>query len=254
MSACPDKAMLLQGLLDAELDAANTVAAEAHLKTCEGCHEEFLQLQAFREAIQAPGVAYRAPDSLRARLDAALQAEAAPAPAAQRGPRRRAPWLASGGITAIAASVALVVLPPQMAQASLDRQLVASHVRSLLANHLTDIATSNQHVVRPWFNGKVDIAPPAPELADQGYPLVGGRLDYIEGRVAPAIVYRRHLHTINLFVLPQGHGPAGPRTARRDGYSLVEWTQGGLRFAAVSDIDLSDLKQFQAAFVAHAPS
>jgi anti-sigma factor RsiW len=245
--------MLLHGLLDEELDAANTVAAETHLKTCEGCNAEFLRLQALREAVQAPGVAHRAPESLRARIDADLLAEATPARAPPRA-RRNAPWLASGGMAAIAAGFAIVVVAPQMAQAALERQLVASHVRSLLANHLTDIATSNQHVVRPWFNGKVDIAPPAPELADQGFPLVGGRLDYIEGRVAPAIVYRRHLHTINLFVLPEGHGLTGLRTTRRDGYSLVEWTQGGLRFAAVSDVELADLKQFRTAFVAASPS
>jgi anti-sigma factor RsiW len=141
-----------------------------------------------------------------------------------------------------------------MLQGGLDRQLVASHVRSLLADHLTDVATSNQHVVRPWFNGKVDVAPPVPELADQGFPLVGGRLDYIDGRVTPAIVYKRRLHTVNLFVWPaEGHGLARGRTARRDGYSLVEWTAGGLRFAAVSDIDMADLQQFRAAYVARSP-
>ena len=138
----------------------------------------------------------------------------------------------------------------------LDRaaQVVASHVRSLLASHLTDVATSNQHVVKPWFNGKVDFAPPVPELADQGFPLVGGRLDYIEGRVAPAIVYRRRLHTVNLFVWPAGDA-ASPidHSARRDGYSLVEWTQGGLRFWAVSDIDLVELKQFRRLFADRSP-
>jgi anti-sigma factor RsiW len=140
-----------------------------------------------------------------------------------------------------------------LAESGVERQLVASHVRSLLANHLTDVATSNQHVVKPWFNGKVDIAPPVPELAEQGFPLVGGRLDYIEGHVAPAIVYRRRLHTVNLFVWPAEKGRLSPdRSVRRDGYSLVEWSEGGLRFAAVSDIDLADLKAFRQAYEAHA--
>ena len=129
---------------------------------------------------------------------------------------------------------------------------MASHVRSLLANHLTDVATSNQHVVRPWFNGKVDIAPPVPELAPQGFPLVGGRLDYIGGRVVPAIVYKRRLHTVYLFVWPaEGRLLNETRSVRRDGYSLAEWTQGGLRFAAVSDIEPAELQQFKAAFTAN---
>jgi anti-sigma factor RsiW len=258
MSACPDKAMLLQGLLDGELDAVNAAACEAHLKTCDACNAEYLRLLALRDAVSAPGVAHRAPERLRADIEALLAAEAAPAatqaPASRRG-GRAVGYATAGGLGALlAASLTAMVVLPQVAEAGLERQLVASHVRSLLANHLTDVATSDQHVVRPWFNGKVDIAPPVPQLADQGFPLVGGRLDYIEGHVAPAIVYKRRLHTVNLFVWPaDGRFATGDRAARRDGYSLLEWTSGGLRFAAVSDIDPGDLQAFKAAYVAHSP-
>jgi len=252
MSACPDHASLLQGLLDGELDAANAAACEAHLKICDGCHAEFQRLLALREALSAPAVAHRAPDRLRATIEAAIEAESTSARPPGRAARRTLPWAAGGLGGALAAGLAVMLVLPQMAESSLDRQLVASHVRSLLANHLTDVATSNQHVVRPWFNGKVDVAPAAPDLVDQGFPLVGGRLDYIEGHVAPAIVYRRRLHTVNLFVWPaDSHGVGENRTAQRDGYSLVEWTQGGLRFAAVSDVELAELKQFRQAYIAH---
>jgi anti-sigma factor RsiW len=251
MSACPDKTALLQGLLDGELDAVNAAACEAHLKTCEGCAAEFARLQALREIVAAPGVAHRSPDRLRAGIEGMLASEAAPDKPPPRALRRAMPWAASGVGALLAASLATVVVLPQVAENGVERQLVASHVRSLLANHLTDIGTSNEHVVRPWFNGKVDIAPPVPELADQGFPLVGGRLDYIGGRVVPAIVYKRRLHTVNLFVWPaEGRLLNETRTARHDGYSLVEWTEGGLRFSAVSDIDLNDLKSFHQAFVA----
>jgi anti-sigma factor RsiW len=254
MTACPDKAMLLHGLLDGELDAVNAAACEAHLKTCEACEAEFRRLQALREAVAAPGVAHRAPERLRSGIEAMLAAEAAPAAAASR--RRFGAWAAGGvgGVGALlAASLAVMLVLPQMTEASVERQLVASHVRSLMANHLTDVATSNRHVVKPWFNGKVDIAPPVPELAEQGFPLVGGRLDYIDGHVAPAIVYSRRLHTVNLFVWPaSGRLPSGTRVARREGYSLVEWSQGGLRFAAVSDIDPGELRLFHQAYEAHA--
>ena len=255
MSACPDKTLLLHGLLDGELDAVNAAAFEAHLKTCGDCDAEYQRLTAMREAVAAPAVAHAAPARLRANIEAMLAAGDPAASAAER-PRARqfAPWAASGVGALLAASLAAFLIVPQVTEASVEKQLVASHVRSLLANHLTDVATSDQHVVRPWFNGKVDIAPPVPELADQGFPLVGGRLDYIQGRVTPAIVYKRRLHTVNLFVWPaEGRLINETRTARRDGYSLVEWTQGGLRFAAVSDIDAGDLKQFKAAFIAHSP-
>jgi len=252
MSACPDREMLLHGLLDGELDAANAAACEAHLKTCEACHAEFLRLQALRSAIAAPDVAHRAPERLRASLEAALVAEAAPARPSVL--RRATPWAggALGGL--LAASLAVMAIAPQVTAPGLEAQLVDSHVRSLLANHLTDIGTSNEHIVRPWFNGKVDIAPPVPELAAQGFPLVGGRLDYIDGRVAPAIVYKRRLHTVNLFVWPDAHTAlgAGDKAVRHDGYSVVEWSRGGLRFAAVSDIGLSDLKSFRDAYIASA--
>lgn len=253
MSACPDKTQLLHGLLDGELDAVNAAAFEAHLKTCDACNAEFLRLQSLRGAMTAPGVAHMAPAQLRAGVEEMLRAESAQGGPA-RSSRRFASWAAGGAGGLLAAGLAVVAVLPPIAENGLEQQLVASHVRSLLANHLTDVGTSNQHVVRPWFNGKADIAPPVPELSEQGFPLVGGRLDYIEGRVTPAIVYRRRLHTVNLFVLPaEGRVLNETRTAHRDGYSLVEWTQGGLRLAAVSDIDPRELQQFKAAFIAHSP-
>lgn len=254
MSACPDKATLIHGLLDGELDAVNAAACEAHLKTCEGCNAEYQRLAALRETLAAPGVAHRAPERLRANIEAMIASEAAPQPQPRRG-GRTAGYVTTGSLGALmAAGLAVFVVLPQVADNGLERQLVANHVRSLLANHLTDVATSDQHVIRPWLNGKVDVAPPVPELAAEGFPLVGGRLDYIDGRVAPAIVYRRRAHTVNLFVWPDDHRLFnGERTVRRDGYTVEEWTAGGLRYAAVSDVDPSDLKAFKAAFEAHSP-
>jgi len=249
MTACPDQTMLLHGLIDGELDAANTLACEAHLKTCEACHAELLRLHRLREAITAPDLAWRAPASLRARIETSLR-QAATAPVRRR-PGRFTTWVATGGVGAIAASLAIVVLAPALADSRVENELVASHVRSLLASHLTDIETSNKHVVKPWFNGKIDFSPPVPELADEGFPLAGGRLDYVEGKVVPAIVYHRRLHTINVFVWPQKRTDLlRIRTRRRDGYSLIEWSRGDLEFWAVSDIDPTELGQFQQAFAA----
>lgn len=243
MSACPDKELLLHGLLDGELDAANAQVAEAHLKSCAGCAEAFRELQALRARVAAPEIAYRAPDALRARL------EAMAAPAAERPRRARAaaPWALSGGFAALAATFAVMLMQPTTV--ALQDQLVASHVRSTLAAHLVDVETSDRHTVKPWFNGKIDFAPPVVDLADVGFPLVGGRLDYLDHRPVAALVYRRNKHVVNLFVWPAKPGLLPARDAAPpQGYAIVHWTQGPLQFWAVSDVEPRDLEAFHQAF------
>jgi len=251
MSACPDREPLLHGLLDGELDAANALECEAHLRTCPGCAAELQRLQALRIALSAPGVKHRAPESLRLRVDAAIGSPSV-TPFRQRA-RRAGPWAAGAVVGAIAASL-LLVLVPRPESRGLEGELVGDHVRSLLASHLTDVTTSDRHTVKPWFNGRIDFAPPVIELADRGYPLAGGRLDYVRGKVVAALVYRRRQHVINLFVWPERDRAGAPGTRRFQGYSLAYWTKGGLEFWAVSDIDPADLQAFRDAFNARIPS
>ncbi|HUI62802.1 MAG TPA: anti-sigma factor [Steroidobacteraceae bacterium] len=257
MSACADKELLLHALLDGELDAVNSAACEAHLEHCPGCQAEWARLLALRGRIRSPGVSYEAPAMLRGRVEAALQAarepstEASTPTRARPRPGRIFPWAFSAALGAVAALcfMLFIGLPAR----ELDDELVAGHVRSLLATHLTDVATSDRHVVKPWFAGKVDFAPPVLELADEGFPLVGGRLDYIQGRVVAAIVYRRRQHVINVFVWPAGERAVPARqAAHREGYNLAGWRLGGLQFWAVSDVDAADLQLLRAAFTAHA--
>lgn len=249
MSACPDKELLLHGLIDGELDAANALAMEGHLSACDGCAEELARLQALRRLVRAPGVAFQAPEGLAARIGAAL--DEADAPASSR-PRRRltaiAPWALSGTFAALAATLALIVLVPAAPEATLQNEVVSSHVRSLQASHLTDVATSDRHTVKPWFNGRIDFAPPVADLAAQGFPLAGGRLDYLHDRTVAALVFRRRLHVINLFIWPSKPGETLSGVRRHEGYSLVYWTAGGLEFWAVSDIDQADLETFARAY------
>lgn len=243
MSACPDKEILLHGLLDAELDAANTAAIETHLKTCAGCAEEYRALQGLRARIATPEIAYRAPTALRQRIEA-MAATPTPKP---RRLRAAAPWALSGGFASLAATLAIMLSLPNTA--ALENQLIASHVRSTMEQHLVDVETSDRHTVKPWFNGRVDFAPPVVDLKDEGFPLVGGRMDYVDSKAVAAIVYRRNKHVVNLFVWKAGPGLNEGWAARsRDGYSVEHWTQNGLEFWAVSDIESRDLQAFHQAF------
>ena len=247
MSACPDKELLLHALADGELDAGNALALEAHLATCPGCAAELAAIREVKARLAETPAAWQAPPSLLARFDAAMDEAAAPSPRRRVGSET---WVMSGAIGALAASLA--VLPFLPAGPNLQGELIDAQARSLEAQHLVDVQTSDRHTVKPWFNGKVDFAPPVVDLAAQGYPLVGGRLDRIDGRRVAALVFHRRAHVINLFVWP-GDAPTAPTLAHKEGYSLVRWGHGGLTFWAVSDVDSPDLLGFQKDFAAATP-
>jgi anti-sigma factor RsiW len=246
MSVCPENQLLLHALADNELDAAGVLTLEAHVAGCQACAAELAAIRRVKSALADARPAYKAPASLHARLDAAL-AEADPAP---RAPPRRVSaetWVLGGAMGALAASFAFFALSP--AGPSLESQLVEAQARSLQAQHLVDVQTSDRHTVKPWFNGKIDFAPPVVDLAPQGYPLVGGRLDHVGGRPTAALVYRRRAHVINLFIWP-GDTPPTAQLEGRTGYNLVRWGEKGLTFWAVSDVDAPDLQGFQRAYAA----
>lgn len=253
MSACADRLLLLHALADSELDAANMLAIEAHMRGCAGCAAEYERIVALRARIAAARLHHRAPRSLRDAVEREIVRQQHPAP------QRHSPstwtqggWLRSTGsaLGGLAAGIALMLVLPvhRPAPAEPQAELVADHVRSLLAGHLTDVQTSDQHLVRPWFNGRVDFAPAVPELSTDGFPLAGGRLDYVDGRVVAAIVCRRRLHSINLFVWPHAEGQAGVDISHEDGFNLVHWSQDGLAYWAVSDLNTRELLQFQQSF------
>jgi anti-sigma factor RsiW len=266
MSGCPDWQERLQGLIDGELDAAHATEVEAHLAGCAACSEAYADAMNLRMALRGAGVGVVAPDTLTSRLEAMVRAAEAPAaPAAAptavvrpfSGGRRRerAFWGFGGaGLALAACAVLAVAVVPEMQTAQLEQDLVAGHVRSQLVGHLTDVVTSDQHVVKPWFGGKLDFSPPVIDLTDQGFPIVGGRLDYIDKRTVAAIVYRRGRHVINLFIWP-GHGDLGPAEAKPgDGYTLLHWTRGGMTFWAVSDVAEKDLQAFRQLLQARTPA
>jgi anti-sigma factor RsiW len=245
--------------VDGELDLVRNLEIEQHLQECSDCARSYQHLQALRQKIQSAGLYQRAPLMLRQRIGASLRqgdqveriSEADQVGrAVQSDVFRKLPWK----WFSIAASLAIVAIigwtifrtPSRLsAENMLAQEVISSHVRSLMANHLTDVASSDQHTVKPWFNGQLDFSPIVKDLASEGFPLVGGRLDYIDNRTTAALVYKRHQHVINLFIWPATAGTDEPlRTLARQGYHAIHWTQGGFIYWAVSDLNEQELQEF----------
>jgi anti-sigma factor RsiW len=242
---CQETQKWLAGYIDGELDLVRAIEIEQHLQTCARCAQAYQTQQRLRAAIRGSALYMPAPASLHKRISAAVQAASKPTPA----PRVwRWPWL---GVAAVLACVAILVwgLGRIWVAPAVDDHLavavLTSHVRSLMTDHLTDVISSDRHTVKPWFNGKLDFAPTVDDLASQGFPLIGGRLEYLDGRSVAALVYQRQRHIINLFSWPAPQASDAAAAAEtRQGYNLIHWTQGGMTYWAVSDLNVDELHAF----------
>jgi anti-sigma factor RsiW len=229
--------------LDGELAAAEAVELEAHLAVCPDCARFRDQRLALRTAIAGQIPRYAAPEALMARVRDGL----GKSPGTNRERRAAAP---SWGWLALAASLAVVALgswrlgAERATSGILANEVLASHVRSLMPGHLTDVLSSDQHTVKPWFNGKLDFSPPVYDFSGRGYPLLGGRLDYLNRRPVAALVYSRRQHLINVFLWP-ARGPENGSTALvRQGYHLLHWETPEFAYWVASDLGLSELNDF----------
>jgi anti-sigma factor RsiW len=247
---CAECEILLHALLDNELDAGHARDVEAHVAECPGCAEELKAFRAMRVAFAATDLKEPAPASLRTRIETALPTPPTRAESVTSlvQPSRRGFFggFAAGAALsgALAASLILTVFRTNPEQTIAD-EVVSAHIRSLQPGHLMDVETSDQHTVKPWFDGKVDIAPPVVDLTAFGFTLLGGRLDYIDGEPVASVVYRRRKHIINLFVarrLGSNHAFVSARTVQ--GYNVRHWSAQGLDFWAVSDLDPQELGEF----------
>jgi anti-sigma factor RsiW len=251
-----DKVLLVQAELDGEIDAAEAAALAAHRAQCPICLAASAELTRAR-ALIGEGLYQAAPQELRDRITAQIAA-ARPRPrsAAAGSPRAagflRDWWRSAGSFglgAACAAGLALAVLAPGAfnlaEQPNLAEEIVSGHIRALQPGHLEDVASTDRHTVKPWFDGRIDFAPPVKDLAAERFPLRGGRVDYVAGRPVAALVYQRDQHVIDLFVWPAAeHAARSPETAQRQGYNSVHWTENGMVLWAVSDVEAGQLREF----------
>ena len=239
---CAETHPLLHPYTDGELDLVRSLEVEQHLNTCAACATQKNSLLSLRSLLRNSDLDYRAPDSLRKKVRAI-----APAPESEIAPRTfDASWLwkwLAIGATAFAVCT-LVMRPPGISENSrLADEAVAGHVRSLMADHLMDVASTDQHTVKPWFNGKLDFAPDVKDFAPQDFPLVGGRLDYLGDRTVAALVYRRNKHVINVFVWPAAGANEAPKESENlRGFNIINRQANGLRYCLVSDLNEKELR------------
>jgi anti-sigma factor RsiW len=240
---CHDAQLVMHGYLDGELDPSVSLQYEHHIGECPACSKALAEQRAMQTAMKADSLYFKAPANLRDRLHASLKRQSRARPV-------RFPWRWVAAAACVAFCIGLGFLLAQFTftpsvHERLTQEVASAHIRSLQAKHIVDIEGPDRHVIKPWFNGKLDFSPPTLDLEKEGFTLVGGRLDYLNGRPVAAVVYDRREHHINLFVWPNSGTESGDfQRETRQGYHLVHWSNAGMNYWLVSDlnpIELNDL-------------
>jgi len=267
---CEEATKLMDGYLDSELDPITSQKIEQHLRECPKCDQAYKIHGSLIRVIGNATPYYKVPAELREQIQSSLRDAvgakdkggsgqpgqlSVPRPQGERRPvLSQVPWnwLALAATIMLGALITAVFLPrmrPPNADQFLATQLIASHVRSLMANHLMDVPSSDQHTVKPWLDAKLDFAAPVADLSSQGFPLIGGRLDYLNNHSVAALVYQKRKHFVNLFIWPTTPEDSTAQTVvEREGYHLVHWSDGDFTYWAVSDVNPSDLQNFKQLF------
>ena len=242
---CTDIQAAIHGYIDGELDAVRNLEIEQHLQHCAVCSQAYEAEQTLQRTIKTGSHYYSAPTGLRKRIQSSIRQVGKSEPSFPVMPWHR---------LAVAASVAFVVilawaLIPSLhgvdAEQLVAQEVVSNHVRSLMVDHVADVMSTDQHTVKPWFNGKLDFSPPVKNLAKEGFPLVGGRLDYLENRAVAALVYQRQNHFINLFIWPSSRDSnVNTKALVRQGYHLFHWSKAGMMYWVISDLNETALQEF----------
>lgn len=246
---CKEALSLIDADTDGELDLVAHLALAEHRRGCPACRQAAETAAARRHALRAGLTRHAAPAALRERLTGSFSAPVETPGLVLTARRAPAWWTAS---LAVAATLAIVVAyqagRTRERRHDLFNEVVADHVRSLQEKHLTDVVSTDQHTVKPWFAGRLDFSPPVADLAAQGFPLVGGRLEYIGGQAGAALVFQRHKHVVNLMIWRAGESPLRRSSEEQFGYRSLAWSDSGLNFVAVSEIPKAELAAFADAF------
>jgi len=233
------KLLLLQAELDGELDAAGAAVLAEHRAACPVCRRNELVIVGARQALGRASY-HRAAPELRAAIASRMGAE--PAPVHRRWGMLWRELASFGAGAALAVALILTVLP--IRRQDVVAALIDDHVRALQPGHLLDVVSTDRHTVKPWFDGRLDFSPPVKDLGQEGFPLLGGRLDYLRERSIAVLVYSHGKHIVELFVWPAEASSAEPARGERDGYNIVHWTADGMSFSAVSDLEPAALEAF----------
>jgi len=250
--ACDRTDTILHAYFDNELDPLGAADFALHLARCPECTEALASLRSLRSSLSYRQLYEKTPSSFRRKVLAAVHAAGTSSieravPPAQFAWRELAVAAAFLLLAYIGWHVASVFRSSSQQQV-LAAEVVDAHLRSLQPGHLTDVLSTDQHTVKPWFAGKVDFAPPVHDFAEEGFPLEGGRLDVVHGRSTAVLVYGRHKHLVNIFIWPTDQGDAGPQFGSLQGYQWISWRQNGMEFYAVSDVSAADLALVQKLF------
>src|SRR6266699_1973339 len=240
---CRETKSLLNAYVDGELDSAGSLAVETHMRACASCLTDVENLHALASAIENGSLRFKAPARLKRNVQGAIRAA---------NPEVRSSVFYWRWASVLASAVLIIGLTwtvtTHRARSSeetlLVSDIVSSHVRTMMANHVTDVSSSDSHTVKPWFSGRLDYSPPTKDLTEQGFRLIGGRLDYLDNQPVAALVYLRSQHVINLFVWPS-NSPAfkEPKELARHGYSLIHWTRAGMTYWLISELNLTELSE-----------
>jgi mycothiol system anti-sigma-R factor len=250
--SCDFSGTLLHAYLDGELDAMRAAEFERHLETCRECTATLGAAESLRSSLQRAQLYETAPAELRKKIRYELKISTGGASSSKVAARR---WLAAAAAILLVTAVAWFAVPhfrsmgPESASSVTSAEVIDAHIRSLQAGHLTDVASTDQHTVKPWFDGKLDFIPPVRDYMDEGFPLIGGRLDVLGERNVAALVYGRRKHFINVFVWPtkEPDTPIHPPGSRQ-GYQWVHWRHKGMEFCAISDVSAQDLNELARLF------
>ena len=242
---CKEIEDLLDAYIDGELDLVHSLEIEQHLPDCPDCLKIYENQQTLKKAFKTENLYFKPPADLQKRLHTSLLNYSRP-PAYKRRPRLVLAVAAVVVLALIAGSILWLSLSSRT-EDQLAQEVVAAHIRSLMVNHLADVISTDQHTVKPWFNGKLDFAPSVQDLVDKGFALTGGRLDYLDQRPVATLIYQRRGHRINLFIWPSSAGEDKDtelKSQTRQGYNIFHWTKDGMIFWAISDLNSGELGEF----------